>query len=415
MDRTIRNGLMFGLAAAAFALAVAGCSGPGFTKNKVGGMDVWVAVSPDPPRVGHNVLKIRLTDSSGKAIKDARLAVAAVMPAMPSMGMPEMRVQAEVAAADGGFEAPLHLGMEGNWTVTLDINSRELAAKLEYVLTTGSKGLSLRSSPQEGHSGHGTPVSDEKFINISPDKQQLIGVKTGTAKRERFIKEIKTAGRIAHDPELYSAQTEFIAALSSGSDDLISSARTRLEILGMSKKEISELSGTGKADEDLLVPGKKAWLYASVYEYEVPYIKVGQKVLVTTPSLPGKEFHGRLVSITPIIEAETRTAKIRAELREVPDDLLHQMFVNAVIKADLGLKLMVPRDAVLDSGDRQIIFVDKGGGYFEPRLVRTGLRNDQSIEILSGISDGEKIVISGNFLIDAESRLKSVLPEGHQH
>lgn len=390
-----------------------GCSKASFTTNKIGDVNVAVSINPDPPRVGHNTLKIKLTDRSGKPINDAQIKVETVMAAMPSMGMPEMRAQSQASLSGDIYEAMAHLGMDGNWTVNVDIKSKAITAKIEYGATTGAKGITLKGSSSGGQNMN--MENNQSSVRIDTEKQQLIGVKTGIAKKILMSKEINAAGRIAHDPDLYSAQTEYLAALSSGSDELISSSRTRLNILGMSSAEIERLKRSGKPQEDLLVPGKKSWLYASVYEYDLPYIRIGQKVTISLPSDPGKTFSGTIASISPMLDPETRTAKVRAEIGNLPADMLHQMFVNAVIKANLGLRLAVPRDAVLDSGSRQIIFVDKGNGYFEPRQVKTGLRTDSYVEILSGISEGEKIVTSGNFLIDSESRLKSVVPQEHKH
>jgi Cu(I)/Ag(I) efflux system membrane fusion protein len=254
------------------------------------------------------------------------------------------------------------------------------------------------------------PVYEEKpkmkgMIEISPEKQQLIGVKIDRAKKIRLIKKIRTVGKIAYDPDLYNAQNEFIQSLQSNSPDLIAAAKVKLKILGMNETQIAILEKKGEPDAALLLGGKKIWLYASVYEYELPFIRVGQKIKITAPSLSGQEFGGVIQSLNTIFDPETRTTKVRAEILNISGEFLPEMFVNAEIDADLGFKLAVLRDAVLDSGTRQIVFVDKGNGYFERREVKLGRRADPYIEIISGVKEGEKIVISGNFLIDSESRL----------
>lgn len=184
-------------------------------------------------------------------------------------------------------------------------------------------------------------------IKISAEKQQLIGVKTEAARRSRLVKKIMTAGKI--------------------------------------------VSGS---------------LYASVYEYELPLIKVGQRIVV---SLPGQEITATIADIDSAVNPETRTATFRADVSGFASGLQPGQFVNVEIDVDMGTRLSVSRDAVMDSGTQQIVFVDKGNGYFEPRKVRVGLKTDSKVEILSGLVEGEKIVTSGNFLIDSESRLKSII------
>lgn len=185
------------------------------------------------------------------------------------------------------------------------------------------------------------------LVNISAEKQQLIGVKTEIARRIRLIKRIKTAGKI--------------------------------------------ISGS---------------LEASVYEYELPLIKVGQRIVV---SLPDREIATTIADVDSAVNLETRSATVRAAVPDLSSDLQPGLFFDVEIDADLGRRLAVARDAVLDSGSEQVIFVDKGNGYFEPRKVKVGLRTDDYVEVLSGLSAGEKVVTSGNFLIDSESRLKSII------
>ncbi len=252
-------------------------------------------------------------------------------------------------------------------------------------------------------------IGKENKVYISPEKQQLVGIKTGTAERIKLVKKIRAAGRIAYDPELYSAQSEFVQALISSSDEIALSARTRLKLLGMSEGEIDRLAGQGKPDEGLILPGKAVWLYANIFENDIPLIKAGQTVRLTASSIPGKEFSGRITSISPVLDADTRTARIRARIPDPAGSLLPEMFVNAEINADLGNRLAIPREAVLDSGASQLVFIDGGDGYFEPRQIRAGVRTEDYVEVISGIKEGEKIVVSGNFLIDSESRLRSAL------
>ncbi len=246
-------------------------------------------------------------------------------------------------------------------------------------------------------------------VYISPEKQQLVGIKTEKVQRIRLVKRIEAAGRIAYDPDLYNAQSEFVQALVASSEELAAAARTRLLLLGMGEEEIARLARLKKADESLLLPGKSVWLYASVFEFEIPLIRAGQKITMTSASAPGKEFYGVIAAVSPVLDPATRTTQVRARIANLNGSLLPEMFVSAVIEVDLGRRLAVSRDAVLDSGNRQLVFIDRGNGYFEPAQIKAGLRTDNAIEVLSGVAAGDSVVTSGNFLIDSESRLRAVL------
>ena len=127
-------------------------------------------------------------------------------------------------------------------------------------------------------------------------------------------------------------------------------------------------------------------------------------------SFPGREFFGKIEVIYPEINRETRTARIRVDLPNPDLVLLHDMYVDAEIDTGSGEPVLsVPESAVLDTGSKQIVLVDKGQGRFEPRDVKLGYRGGGYVEVRGGISDGEPVVISANFLIDAESNLKAAL------
>jgi Cu(I)/Ag(I) efflux system membrane fusion protein len=152
-------------------------------------------------------------------------------------------------------------------------------------------------------------------------------------------------------------------------------------------------------------------------------------VEITVTGLPGRIFHEKIDYVYPTMDAETRTLRVRTTLPN-PDDLLKpQMYATVEIRADLGRKLLVPEDAVIDTGLRQVVYVDRGEGYFEPRLVKAGLRSDGMREIISGLRPGERVATSALFLIDSEAQLKGIAPAppgttqqeqapahpGHQH
>lgn len=152
------------------------------------------------------------------------------------------------------------------------------------------------------------------------------------------------------------------------------------------------------------------WIMADVYEYDQPFIKIGQEARISLSYFPGKEFVSKIDYVYPALSGETRTAKARFTIPNPGGQFKPQMFTNVEVKIDLGKRLVVPDDAVIDTGARQIVYVDKGEGNFEPREVKVGLKADGLTEVLQGLKAGEKIASSATFLIDSEAQLKGVTP-----
>ncbi len=273
-------------------------------------------------------------------------------------------------------------------------------------------------------------------ILLSPQKQQLIGVKTAPVARKTLAKTIRTVGRIAYDPELYQAQAEYLQALrayekakasaaSHGVQEakqLVEAAQLRLKILGFGQALIDEMASRDGPDQSLLLadPEGRVWVYAQVYEFELPIVGVGQEAVVEVQAIPGKRLQGVVRSIDPILDPATRTARVRAVLTDPERILRPEMFVNVQLQGEPEEVLAVPEEALFDTGTQKIVFVDKGEGLFEPREVRVWFKADGHYGILEGLEEGERVVTSGNFLIDSESRLKAALEgmeggKGHPH
>ncbi|OKO75310.1 efflux RND transporter periplasmic adaptor subunit [Bradyrhizobium sp. AS23.2] len=152
------------------------------------------------------------------------------------------------------------------------------------------------------------------------------------------------------------------------------------------------------------------WALVDVAERDLGNIAVGQSVAVRARSFPGRTFTGKIAIVYPQVNRDTRTVRVRIELANPDAVLLPDMYVDADIDtADAGLVLAVPDSSVLDTGSRQAVLVDKGEGRFEPREVKLGRRGGGYIEVRDGLADGEAVVTSANFLIDAESNLKAAL------
>ena len=251
----------------------------------------------------------------------------------------------------------------------------------------------------------------------------------------------------AYSPELWSAQQEYIEALRIGTDssmamhgqsesDLAIAARRRLQLWDISPAEIQQIAREGKPREAIpivaptsgvvteknvvrgsaftpgqvlykIAPLDPAWVIASVYQVDLPLLKVGMLAALTNPYLDERSRHGRVSFISPALQVETRTGQVRVEVPNPRGDLKPGMFVNVELAVALGRRLAVPESAVLPTGERRIVFVDLGDGRLAPRDVQLGTRAGDYFEVLSGLRVGEIVVTSGNFLVAAESKLKS--------
>jgi multidrug efflux pump subunit AcrA (membrane-fusion protein) len=246
-----------------------------------------------------------------------------------------------------------------------------------------------------------------------------------------------------YSPELVAAQQEYLIALKSGASfgdapTFLKSAREKLRLWGFTDQQADELGRTGEFKKTVTVyaPGSgiviekdvvqgqkvmagealfkiadlsRVWILGEIYEYELPFIKNGQDVKVSLSYYPGESFEGKITYIYPYLKPETRTNQVRIEAANPGLKLKPEMFADIEIHVDYGTRLTVPSDAVLDAGDAKIVFVAKGDGYFEPREVKLGVKGEDIYEVLSGLSDGENVVTSANFLIDSESSLKAAL------
>ncbi|MBI4375093.1 MAG: efflux RND transporter periplasmic adaptor subunit [Elusimicrobia bacterium] len=268
-------------------------------------------------------------------------------------------------------------------------------------------------------------VAGQASAIISEQKKQLIGLKTEQVKRRPLNFTVRASGSVAYDPELYNAIAEHHSAMVARekvkdspwpdvherAEALVRASALRLRQLGLSEEQIQAFTGKEAMPENLLIGGSggSVWVYAQIYEYEIASVRLGQQAEITTPAYPGRVFRGTVKAIDPNLSPETRSLRVRIEVPNPGGLLKLEMFVNAAIKADLGRVLALPESALLDSGARKLVFVDLGEGRIEPREVRVGREADGYYELLSGAREGEKVVTTANFLIDSESKLKSLV------
>ncbi|MDD5304470.1 MAG: efflux RND transporter periplasmic adaptor subunit [Elusimicrobia bacterium] len=261
---------------------------------------------------------------------------------------------------------------------------------------------------------------------ISEQKRRLIGMKTEAVMHRELKFTVRASGSVAYDPELYNAIAEHHSAMVARdkvkdspwpdvherSEALLRASTLRLRQLGLTEAQIAAFTGMEAAPTNLLLGGTGGfvWVYAQIYEYEISEVRPGLQAEITTPAYPGRTFHGTVKAVDPNLSPETRSLRVRIEVPNPGGLLKLEMFVNAAIKADFGVKLALPEAALLDSGERKLVFVDLGEGRIEPREVRVGRKADGYYELLSGVREGEKVVTTANFLIDSESRLKAAIP-----
>ena len=332
-------------------------------------------------------------------------------------------------------------------------------------------------------------------IKITPDRQQLIGVRTAKVERDVLVRSVRTTGQLAADetrlahvhvkvngyidkvyvdyvgqlvkkgqplftlysPDLVATEQEYLIAkrganelggsqfaeVARGSESLLRSARERLRLWDISDEQIKKLDQTGEIAKTLtfyspasgFVMERKAfpqtavtpemdlyvisdlssiWVNADVYEYEVPFVKVGQAAEMQLSYYAGKTYTGRIAFIDPTVDPVSRTVKVRIDFPNPKFELKPQMFANVQLKINYGRQIVVPQEAVMDSGDKQYVFVAHGDGVFEPRTIQMGAKLEGNAVVLSGLNAGETIVTSGNFRVDSESRLKSAM-SGMEH
>ncbi|MCW9095690.1 MAG: efflux RND transporter periplasmic adaptor subunit [Ignavibacteriaceae bacterium] len=255
-----------------------------------------------------------------------------------------------------------------------------------------------------------------------------------------------------YSPELVSAQQELLTALSyqnsvNGSslesikqsgNELVKNAMKKLELLEVPETEINRLINmkevktyltlfaqkTGTVLEKNIIEGQKIsegmpllkisnlsnlWLMADIYEYELAKVKVGSKVSITFNFLPGKTYDGKVSFIYPTLDPKSRTVKIRIELNN-RGELKPSMFANITIQGeDLGKKPVIPENAVIHSGMKDIVIISLGDGKFKPQEVQLGGYSDGYYQVISGLTEGNTIVTSAQFLIDSESNLKAAI------
>jgi Cu(I)/Ag(I) efflux system membrane fusion protein len=253
-----------------------------------------------------------------------------------------------------------------------------------------------------------------------------------------------------YSPQLVSSQQEYLLALKNfqalkdspytdirkGAEELVSITRGRLELLDVPEHQLRELEETGKVKKSLQINSpfrgvvlavgaregqyvtpktelyriadlSRVWAYVDVYENELAWVQVGDEAEMQVKSLPGRTFRGKISYVYPYLERKTRTVKVRLEFENSDLALKPNMFVNVTLFPKRQVDaVVIPGEAVIRSGMREKVFVVRGPGKFEPREVKTGVVSGGLVQVIEGVSAGEEVVTSAQFLIDSESKLR---------
>ena len=399
------------------------------------------------------------------------------MTLMPRAAEPSAQVAADHAGHRHERSDPYYCPMHPKETGK-DASARCPLCRMQLVHRPADSDAGLAASQPEP-----VPVAGLTPVQISPQRTQLIGMRTAQVVRASLPAEIKVLGYVApsesgqvliqtrfsgwieelqvaetgqpvqrgqllarvYSPELLAAQQEllnarrwqgaFADAGESPNQALANSARNRLELMGMQPSEIAEVERSGTphrlveirspargyvaqkgAVQGLYVqPGTslfeiadltRVWVLVELFERDAGRVRAGQVARLQLTAYPGETFEGKVQLVYPTLGQETRTQRARIEFRNGDLRLRPGMFGEVIIDQGAAEGLVIPREAVVDTGEQQYVFMAEAGGHFTPRLVRLGARFEQQVQVLTGLMEGETVVTTGNFLIDSESRLR---------
>ena len=497
-------------------LVMGGCGKREGEAHKLGNLSVSFWVEPDPPSVGENEFKVKLTDAGGLPVTNASVVIKYFMPAMA--GMPAMGSELEAEhSSEGLYSVILNLSMGGTfpWDVTVTVNRKgENPVSGQWRVTPGKKGTPFLSSgdgdsqdsmemmEMDESSSMDMGEQDNMAVSaqsnaptfvITPYQQQLIGVKKDTVRIRKLKSIIKTVGHIArnenlmssvnmrfggwidtlyvkyvgqkvlkneplmsvYSPDLIEAQEEylqlfgtveilsFLTAENTGksngrNNNLRRSTELKLRLLGMTDDQMTGILKRKRPDLSVLIHSPRTgyvvemnimegsyfktgtdlfiiadlssvWVHAEVYEFEAPLVKVGQVARIYLTYDSGTTYEGKVQYIYPFVDQDTRTVRLQIEFPNPELRLKPGMYVNVEIAVDAGEGITVPRSAVLTTGTRHLVFVDRGNGRFEPRDISVTSRSNEYYLVSEGLKEGEVVVTSANFLIDSEAQMRGVL------
>ncbi len=356
-------------------------------------------------------------------------------PRKDEMGMDYVPVYEDEAGQGGGA------AVEGLATVQIDPQRQQLIGLTTAEVTRGPIGATWRTV--------GKVAVDETRVHH-------VNIKvSGFAEHvyADYVGKVVRHGEplfTIYSPDLLSVQQEYLLALrtrkalaASGAegrsgDELVDAARERLRLWDISPADIDRLEKSGKPTKTLTIYAhmngvvtkkdvvmghrlnegdmpyeitdlSKIWVLADAYESDLARIKLGMTARLSLPAFPNRTFTGRVIFIDPVLDPKTRTAKVRLEFANPTGELRPEMYGEVTLQSKERQALRIPGDAVIDSGTRKVVFVALPEGKFQPREVKLGAVSGDTVEVISGLEQGQRVVTRANFLIDSESRLRASL------
>ena len=274
----------------------------------------------------------------------------------------------------------------------------------------------------------GEPVAEIYSPELYATQQEFLNVLNWTQ---------KTGDTASRRPNYYGGSAGISEMLSRDAETMLDATRQRLRLWDISEAQIDRIAKTGKPIRTLTIaspvngyvlnkaalqgmrvmPGEKlldvidlstVWVVADIYEYDLPFVKIGQKATISLSYFAGQQFESAIDFLYPTLAGETRTAKARFTIPNPGGLLKPQMYSDVEIFVDLGAKLAIPEAAVINTGAKRLVYVAQEGA-FEPREVTTGMQADGFIEVTEGLAEGDQVAAEANFLLDSEARLKGVV------
>lgn len=369
------------------------------------------------------------------------------------------------------YTCPMHPSVVSDRPGTCSICGMALVAQQTTSEEHASADMNVQLTPEQRVLANvmTTKVAYREFstdimaaAKVSWDERRLTKVSSRIAGRIEQLHIDFTGAHVAagqplldiYSPDLVAAQKEYLLAVEGAEktqesplpdsqammEGLRDAARTRLKLWGLTNAQIAELGRTrqpktvltifssvsGTVTEKLVTAGQyvtegaplftvaplsSVWIEAELYESEIGQVAVGELATVVAEAYPGREFHGRLAYIDPVVNPEARTVKVRIDLPNPGDLLKPEMFVKVALRGRVQKLLAIPEGAAVITGDRVLAWVETVPGNFEPSAVTLGRKDNGFYEVLSGLSEGETVAASGGFLLDSESQLKAARTE----
>jgi Cu(I)/Ag(I) efflux system membrane fusion protein len=362
----------------------------------------------------------------------------------PICGMKLVPVEADAPGTPApGTTAPTAAGPEGHAPITIDAQKQQLMGLTTALVKMAPFETSIRTTSRVAY--------DERRVHHVHTRYDAFVEHVTADFTGKYVKKGEVLAHL-YSPDLYATQQEYLLALKAsrslsgsslssvaqGSRELLEATRQRLILWEVSPADIEALEKRGEPTRSMpvyapisgFVTGRTAfhgmkvspadtlfdivdltsvWVIADVYEYELPRLSLGERGTMTLSYWPGRSWTGTVTYIYPSLDEKTRTVKVRLEFANPKEELKPEMFADVTIHGPTRTALVVPDDAILDSGTRKVVFVAEGGGKLSPREVVVGDHAGGQYEVTKGLSEGETVARGASFLVDSESRLKAAL------